>query len=471
MFRPKAKSMAGLAAVALVAAVAGVLFQPAVAERRSCPRPSHGLSFHRQTYIDMQRAGGEPTVETHPSGLLLYSSHAGTTHVYGPEAADPTSTAFAQKYTGQTYYYWSRDDGRTWTFVDRTLPPKNLAGSGFSDPEFAIDKAGQVYVSEINLANVAVSKSANRGRAYELQNFFGQTVTDRQWMEADLRNHLYLVGNAFAGGTFPTKPVGNVGHYIYKSTDGGVSFTGGIPHAGGLGDIQVNKRNGVLYEADLEDGNLGMAIFPKARKGNLDFKVHPIAKGVDMLSHWPSFDIDREGNLYIVWDESGRGSRPAGVWYSYSRSAGREWTKPVRVDSNNRTDIWPWLAVGDPGRVAFAWLEADVALPEHNAETPGDHGWRIRAAGTVSGLGCGRSGKPGFRRAVATEDPVHTGTICQGGTACQAQGIDRRLGDFFTIELDEHGRMWAGYSDTRQGGSVALPGLVRQKSGIRFIEG
>jgi hypothetical protein len=453
----------------VIAATAGVLLQPAVAEKRACPRPDHPLAFHKQTYVDLHRAGGEPTVETHPNGLLLYSSHAGTTHVYGPAAADPTSAAFVQKYTGQSYYYWSSDNGATWTFVDRTLPPKNLAGSGFSDPEFAIDNAGQVYNSEINLANVAVSKSTTRGRSYDLQNFFAQTITDRQWMEADRKDQLYLVGNAFAGGTFPTKPVGNVGHIVYKSTDGGITFTEGVPHEGGLGDIQVNKKNGVLYEADYSDGNLGMAIFPKARRGDLGFKVHPIAKGVDMLSHWPSFDLDEKGNLYIVWDESGRGSRPAGVWYSYSKNAGRDWVKPIRVDGTDRTDIWPWLAVGDPGRVAFAWLEADRKLPNHDAQTPGDHGWRVKAAATLTGLGCGRSNRAGFRRAVATPDPVHRGTICQGGTACQAQGIDRRLGDFFTIEIDKRGLMWGGYSDTRQGGSVALPGLVRQRSGPRFL--
>jgi hypothetical protein len=401
--------------------------------------------------------------------MLLYGSHAGTTHVYGPAAADPTSAAFAQKYTGQVYYYFSRDDGRTWTFVDRTLPPKNLAGSGFSDPDFATDTAGHVYVSEINLANVAVSRSTTRGRSYDLQNFFGQTITDRQWMEGDRQNHLYLVGNAFAGGTFPTQPVGNVGHHVYKSTDGGLTFGEGVSHPGGLGDIQVNKRNGILYEADYEDGKLGMAMFRNARRGSLKYKVHPIAKGVDMLSHWPSFDIDRKGNLYIVWDESGRGSRPAGVWYSYSENAGRDWKKPVRVDGNNHTDIWPWLAVGDPGRVAIAWLEADVKLPDHDAETSGSHGWRVKAGATLTGLGCGRSNKPGFRRATATDDPIHRGTICQGGTACQAMGIDRRLGDYFSIEIAGNGLMWAGYSDTRQGGSVALPGLVRQRSGPRFL--
>ena len=72
--------------------------------------------------------------------------------------------------------------------------------------------------------------------------------------------------------------------------------------------------------------------------------------------------------------------------------------------------------------------------------------------------------------ATATPRPVHTSTICQGGTACQAQGVDRRLGDFFTIEIDNAGHVWAGYSDTAEGGATALPGFVHQKGGIPFVK-
>jgi hypothetical protein len=64
---------------------------------------------------------------------------------------------------------------------------------------------------------------------------------------------------------------------------------------------------------------------------------------------------------------------------------------------------------------------------------------------------------------------MHRGTICQGGTVFQAEGIDRRLGDFFTIEVDNTGRMWGGYSDTRQGGAVALPAFVRQNGGPTLV--
>jgi hypothetical protein len=70
---------------------------------------------------------------------------------------------------------------------------------------------------------------------------------------------------------------------------------------------------------------------------------------------------------------------------------------------------------------------------------------------------------------VATKDPVHTGTICQGGTTCQAMLIDRRLGDYFSVDVDGTGRMYVGYSDTRVPGSVSLPAFVRQSGGASLL--
>lgn len=437
---------------------------------KACSAPPKPLTFDKQTYIDMSRAGGEPTVEQHPDGTLMYGSHAGTTHFYTPAAADPTTAAFVENYTGQTYYYFSKDHGKTWTYQDRTLPPNNSPMSGFSDPEYAIDETGQVYISEINLVNVAVSKAEGSDKPFSLQNFFAQTISDRQWMEADKKDVLYLVGNELGGGTFPSDPVGNQGHFLHRSTDGGKTFTPGIADQGGLGDIQIDRRNGTLYEAHYGQGALSIRAWPKARSGDLENHLdHAVASGVSMLSHWPSFDIDSSGNLYMTWDESGQGDRAAGVWYSYSTDAGKTWAAPTRVDTNDNTDIWPWLAVGDDGKVAVAWLGADQELPNHDAETPGNQKWRIYIAQTLNGLGCSGSDSPGFKTTEATPRPVHTSTICQGGTICQAYRIDRRLGDFFTIEIDNSGHVWAGYSDTAEGGATALPGFVHQKGGTPFI--
>jgi hypothetical protein len=422
------------------------------------------LTFGQQTYVDTDRAGGEPTVDMHPDGTLLYSAHAGTTHFYAPAAADQDTTAFAENYEGQAYYWWSDDLGETWHFADRTTPPDGVPGSGFSDPEFAVDTAGNVYISEINLVNVAVSKSHDAGRSYELQNLFGQVMEDRQWMAAGEPGVLYMTGTVFGGGTVPNDPVGNFGRHLWKSTDGGETFVDAATIPGGEGELQVDKRTGTVYEAHLGDGTLSMGAMRCAREDDFERELNTIAEDVDFNAGWPSFDLDPRGNLYITWNEAGEGGRPAGVYFAASTDNGRTWTDPVRLDGDARTDIWSWMAVGDEGRAAVAWLRASAALPGHDSEADGDHVWKVVAAGTTDGL----DAAPDFERAVATPWPVHDGTICDSGTICQAQGVDRRLGDFLTLEIDDTGRMWIAYPDTRQGGAVALPGFVRQHDGMHF---
>lgn len=461
---------AALAVPALIGGSSAVAAPPPSAPA-ACPAPA-ALSFEEPTYVDTTRAGGEPLVATLPDGRLLYSAHAGTTHFFAPEAPGEATPAFVENYTGQTYIWTSDDNGKTWTFRPRTIAPDGVPASGFSDPEVAIDSDGNVYFSEINLANIAVSSSQDNGETWTLENFAGAVMTDRQWMEADRPGELYFVANAFGGGT-GTPPDPSLGHYISKSTDGGKTFTTNVPDnegGAGLGDIRVDKRTGTVYEAHYQGGTLSMAAFRNARDGDLvATDTNIIAEGAPQLGHWPAFDLDPSGNLYITWDQGESGERAAGIWFASSKDGGRTWSAPTRVNTGSNTAIWPWLAAGDDGRVAVSWLEADVELPEHDAETPGDHGWRIKAAATLTGLGCPGGKAPSFTVATATEEPVHSGTICQGGTTCQAFAIDRRLGDYFSMEIDATGHMYMGYSDTRTPGSVALPGFVRQAAGPSLL--
>ena len=449
---------------------------PAPSQAATCSTPGKPIVFSQPTYVDTSRAGGEPSVVAHPDGTLLYAAHAGTTHFYSLEVDDPDSEAFYEQYRGQVHAFYSADNGASWHFVDRSLPPENVPNSGFSDPDFAIDAAGTVYLSEINLVNVAMSKSTDSGRSYGLQNFFAMTITDRQWSAAGPTNVLFLVGNPSEGGTFPTDPVGHEEHTIYRSVDGGRIFSAGVADDGGLGDIVFDMSSGTLYEAHYGGGSLSIAAFRSALDPDATVALTPelstIADGVSMLSHWPAIDVDARGNVYVAWDESGNGSRAAGVWYSYSTTGGRTWAAPTRVDTNDHTDIWPWIAVGDPGRVAVAWFGNDHALPSNDAEAAGDNDpWNVYVAQTQTGLGCSESTNAGFKVTKATPVPFHTGTVCMGGTTCQAFLIDRRLGDYFTIDIDTTGALVAAYSDTRQGGAVSLPAFLRQTGGTSFFKG
>lgn len=453
-----------------------------VASGPACRAPREGQKFE-MAYIDEARAGGEPYVLRHPDGQLLWGSHAGTTHFYTPTAADETTSAFVENYEGQTYYYVS-DDQQSWEFVPRTPieaaePVAGVPATGFSDPEFAIEQDGTVYVSEINLANVAVSKSEDGGHTYELVNVFAFTSSDRQWMAADGDGELYMTANGFGGGSFPSSAAGNLGHFMAKSTDGGLTWgEASTTNPGGVADIQIDHDRGILYELTEESGTLSMARFPNIREEETEFTVERFEiasnlglSGVQRLID-PTFDMDEEGNLYATWSDNGSGARPEGIYYASSTDQGETWSTPVRVDPDAKDDVWPWITVGDPGHVAVTWLQSDQAT---DAILGGEAGgetakWNVMVAHTSSALGCGQDRPAGFRISQASSEAIHTGTICQHGTTCQTDLTDRRLGDYFSIEADADRALHVAVSDTRQGGAVALPLHIRQVDGPKLTD-
>jgi hypothetical protein len=463
---------------------------PATAEQPECNRPTVPMRFTTD-YIDTERAGGEPIVTTHPDGGLLWGSHAGTTHFFTPEAGDGTTSAFLENYEGQTYQYRSDDGGISWDFVPRTPistldPTSGLPNSGFSDPEFAIDTAGNVYISEINLANIAISKSTDGGRSYQLQSLAEITMSDRQWMEADEEDVLWFVANTFGGGsTSSGNPVtGSLNHHLYKSTDGGVTFSepqdlGGQQSS----DIEIDKTDGRLYELHSTDGELHLWIAPAARDQvppevaflNRDGTTEAprpsdppvIADRYDRkTSIGPTLDIDPHGNLWVVWDDDGGNGREPGIWFTYSLDRGMTWAEAERLNQGSDTTFWPWIAAGERGAVAV-WLQHDgEAAGNEPQNATGD--WVVMAS-QIKRCERGNSGQvhvsaPGAP-VQASFDRVHTGTICTGGTFCQAQAIDRRLGDYFANAIDRDGNVYISVSDTRQGGGVALPFVIRQVGG------
>lgn len=455
---------------ALVASVLAAGGSAAIAEDGDCEAPPP-MSFE-MGYIDESRAGGEPILERHPDGQLLWGSHAGTTHFYSPTAVSPESTAFVEEYEGQTYYYVA--DGAaadSWEFVPRTpaeaSPTSGLPNTGFSDPEFAIDAEGTVYISEINLANVAVSKSTDGGHSYELVNALAFTSSDRQWMAADRAGELYMAANGFGGGSFPADAVGNLGHFIAKSTDGGLTWgAASTTNPNGEADIRIDKRRGILYELANSGGTLEMARFDNIREEDTDFTVErfPIVTGVNVAD--PTFDMDAAGNLYASWYDAGS-ELGRGVFFSASTDQGETWTAPVRVDTDDHDDVWPWIAAGAPGQVAITWLQSDFST---DSSRPGEAGgteakWDVMVAHSDHAFGCADGSPAPFTAVTASSEPVHTGTICQHGTVCQTDLTDRRLGDYHSVEVGADGRVHVAVSDTRRGGAVALPLHLRQVDG------
>jgi hypothetical protein len=437
---------------------------PAGSQECGEPPAMPALAFDQPKLVDEVRAGGEPSVEGLADGTLLYASHASTTLFYRDNMPDPD---YVTPYTGATYIWRSTDGGDNWRYVGLagTEVGPHATVSGFSDPDFAVDTAGNVYTSGINLANVYVAKSEDSGATWT-GHPVGVEATDREWLAADEEDVVYLNGNHLG-----------FGRSLWKSTDGGLTFNPttreSLPGGGPPSKIEVDQTDGRLY---FPNGS-GMSIFPSAR--NDDFtRADAEVPGGTPNAHGFLNDmaIDRAGNVYIV---SNSGTE---VFVSHSTDRGLTWTTTTIHDTavddstpeNGPNEImWPWISAGEDGRVGVSWFQADRPVP--NTETvPADY--RVFAAQTVTGHGwtdeCGTERGPVYEVAVATPQPFHQGTICSSGTTCQIGGIDRRLGDYHTNSISADGRFLIAYSNTafKPESAVSKPAFVRQASGVDFVD-
>ncbi len=409
-------------------------------------------SFASPLLLDGTRAGGEPVIAVHPDGTILYSSHAGTTHYNAWEGGvDPD---FATPYTTQSFIWRSTDGGATWEYVG--LPEANAGphgpGHGFSDPDFAVDEAGNVYHTELYLAQASVSKSDDAGASWLQGNPAAShwPIVDRQWLAAGEANEVFLSFNQI-----PT------GHMVLRSTDGGLTFPEHTYVDGGAGKIYYDKANDVLYDHDLDDEE-GTYAIQVSTDDAASFTRHVIAQDRSLYDGgFADLAIDNAGNVYAVWTETGPGEGTS-IWMASSADHGETWTRPSQVSASGGTDMWPWIVAGDAGRVFVTWMHADTTAPPGEAD---DAEWFVHVAQSLNG----NDSAPLWKVTQATPEPFHEGAICQMGTACQWNGGDRRLGDFFTATLDNEGRLLVAYPTTTMDGgegAISHPAFLKQQGGV-----
>jgi hypothetical protein len=373
----------------------------------------------------------------------------------------------------------SKNDGKTWVRDDfsgtgfATPPTQN---QGFSDPDLTADEGGRVYNTGIDLANDALFSTNDGG-----YNWDRGTVQchdgDRPWLAGGKKDEVFLATN-----------VQESNHEIFQSTDGGNSCPlTGIPNAGDMPDGTSYTGNGKLYY-DHHNGKLiepvtftrdGKTVAQGAAtwtRGQASFSKPVVAANTTTFAHWPAMAIDSADNVYLAWDTDPRQPNtkggcggaetelPNAIQMSVSRDFGKTWSKPVDIAKPAGKKVyWPWIAAGDAGKVSVVWYQTDklVDLDCTPAKTS------IYNASVFNAT----SSKPNVVTTDAVGRPIHENFVCQGGTTCVATGQDRRLGDFFTNEVDADGCVLIASGDTTRpapdGGPrpTSLPIFVRQNGG------
>ncbi len=277
--------------------------------------------FGPPVFVNRTLGGGEPSVAyAVKSGLLVYTSHEGTTHLFtsGLPTAPAESGAFITGYHNQVNIWTSSDNGLKWQLVPFGTKTNPFA-TGFSDPDLTQDANGNIYNTGIDLANDALFSSQNGGRSWPTGTF-NCHEGDRPWLAGGQDNEVFL-----------STDTEEAGHEFFHSTDAGASCAsnaitdGGTAPQGtmfagwsyeGQGKIFYDHRRGSVVEPVLYTnpktnlfGGVGVGILPNASHAfstsGAAFKDVPIAATTE-FSHWPSMAIDSQGNYYMVWDTDTR---------------------------------------------------------------------------------------------------------------------------------------------------------------------
>lgn len=464
------------------------------------------LSFAAPVYVDKTLAGGEPTAAyAVKSGLLVYTSHEGTTHLFSSNipGAPAESGAWVGNYRNQVNIWTSADNGSTWQRVDYLAGFFNnpLINTGFSDPDLTQDEAGNIYDTGIDLAYDALFSSQDGGRTWPTGTAQCHEG-DRPWLAGGKANEVFL-----------STDTEEAGHEVFHSVDAGASCSsnaikdsGSTADGGsysGTGKLFYDHRRGQLVEpVYYSNGNsvvdgVGIGILPDASHAFSNpaaafTSVH--VTSTTAYSHWPAMAIDSAGNYYLVWDTDARdpssangcppsdsGSEGFGtnsnantplanrVMMSVSTDGGRTWSPPrtVAYFPGHRL-LRPWVTAGTAGNVGVVWYQYDrVTDPDCATGNVSVMAARIsHAAGP----------KPTETVTNAAGRPIHTGAICAGGTTSAVTsgvtGEDRRLGDYFTVGTDRSGCIIIATGDTTltdpvtgQPSPISHPLFVRQNGG------
>ncbi len=431
------------------------------------PKP---LEFGKPSYIDKNRAGGEPVSITAQDGSIIVSAHAGTTHLYKAPDAAPGAGDFAVGYWNQTLNWRSDNGGKSWKYVGlagQEAGPHTLASTGFSDPDLTMDAGGRIYNVEIDLANVAVFSSPDDGQSWP-RGTPEAASGDRPWVTGGAKDEVYLYVN------LPKQ--------LWRSTNGGLTWSllgQGPSQVGPDGKLIVDPlspKDGLL--GPLDQGGVSIS-----KNGGESWKNYPVLLGPS-TQFFGTIGVDRKGWVYAAnaGGYSGASDTVANgsVTYSYFNRKTNKWAdKPIEIPTPKGDAMWPWVIAGDDGRVAVVWYQ--TLNGEQNK-------FYIFAAYSTNAHGsyvtCSNGSKkfipPQFDVVNASKRPIHRGKICLSGTGCNAatnfEAGDRRLGDFFTVNFDHKGTIYIASGDTMlqspTGGEkpVGNPIFIKQSGGAPLLK-
>jgi PKD repeat protein len=326
---------------------------------------------------------------------------------------------------GQSGNLWiSKDFGETW---EPHPYGRNALGSG--DSYTAIARDGTIYFTDLYLWSSTIDTSSDGGETWIRNPLATVTrVGDRQWLSMGptvngppgaQAETLYMIYNDIPQGLVIQRS---------RITNRGLAWVMGnnrLPvstNTGSRDHFAVDESDGTIYLPNKDGGGIAMYV---STDGANSFTRHQVLTTNDDIQNiFIAADVDNAGNVYISW------SNQEHIFMGTSTDQGSTWSI-TRVTDTNGTRVLPWIVAGDPGRAALTWYDT----PDTNGTSDEkiDANWSVQAAITTNGL----SDNVTFL-ITPIMDYVHSGSISTGGTSGTA---DRDLGDFFTCDMDQFGRL------------------------------
>ncbi len=366
--------------------------------------------------------------------------------------ADKTGHFYASSENGLgagTDAWRGSNNGLNYTALQSPDSVSNNNGNGFApgggDTDLAVAPAKNsqgnynVYVASLNLANVDVSTSTDKGQTWSL-NPTSATIPgdDREWIAADQASKVCISYHDVA--TF------NID--VDCSFDAGKTFTQlgeafdtnhvWLAQNNEIGNLVIDPTNHYIYQTFSGIANANEVTC--SQQGTCGYHVVWVAVSTDggktftdnMVYNNPditvsyghqfvNLSIDKAGNLYSVYCDNHN------IYYSYSTDHGTTWSAPVQVNSDpSATAIFPWSVANNAGHLDIVWYGTsyyDGINPPDNY--PMSAAWYVFFAQNLSATTPGS----GFTQVQATPI-VHYGGVCESGISCTG---NRDLYDDFGV--------------------------------------
>ncbi len=468
---------------------------------------------------------------------------------------DGRSAAYVSAPSGLGSNFWRITDrlnaNGTHTFLQSPVQQPDL-GTGGGDSEISVGdkpagaegKCDTIAYSGLHnidlLDNFTVAISTDCGEHFQLANPYAtqNTLTDRQWQAFDGSKTNFLIYHKVDTSQIVVSESIDGGQtYVSLAPDGahGIIDAATLPAAANsnqVGNIVVDysKATGSSNLLSGEASHRMYAVFgaPKDAADNAQAQIDTNAQGAGAYNHvdtiylarsddggvtwtdtkvygvdpasrrelnllFPVVDVDKHGNVYVVWSDGYK------VEYAASTDGGKTFSKPFQVNRDNKgllptgaekpdagkSDLFPWLAAGADGYLDVVWYHGQGGAPTSNLayRDPGDAktSWTVAFSqlGNAHKVTGGKTTPTVLNYSEAITPPVHTGDICQNGTFCSLVPVpgapfstgDRSLLDFFEVAIDKQGRANIALADNAAAPGSLISGYIRQTTGVNLLTG